>query len=191
MSRIRTEPVEPSRTVLLLVDYINPLRFDGGEEIAASALQAARKTAALRRMVSAGGMRTVFANDNYGMWGTDIHALWKDCAALPGAPGRIARALTPRKKDLSVLKPRHSAFYATPLEILLRQLSCKRLIVTGLAADSCVLFSAMDAYLRGYSLWIPSNCVAAESDGARDTALELMRRVLKADVRPWSGSQKV
>ena len=62
--------------------------------------------------------------------------------------------------------------------------SCRRLIVTGIAADSCVLFTAMDAYLRGYSLWVPGDCVAAESGGARDQALQQIQRVLKADVRP-------
>ncbi|MBW8894534.1 MAG: cysteine hydrolase, partial [Burkholderiales bacterium] len=82
------------------------------------------------------------------------------------------------------LKPRHSAFYATPLDLLLEQLRCKRLIVTGIAADNCVLFSAMDAYLRGYSVWIPVDCVAAESADARGRALEQMARVLKADIRP-------
>ncbi|RZJ00298.1 MAG: isochorismatase family protein, partial [Rubrivivax sp.] len=70
------------------------------------------------------------------------------------------------------------------LDLLLDQLQCKRLIVTGIAADNCVLFSAMDAYLRGYSVWVPVDCVAAESVDARDKALEQMARVLKADIRP-------
>ena len=67
---------------------------------------------------------------------------------------------------------------------MLTQLKCRRLVITGLAADSCVLFTAMDAYLRGYSLWVPADCVAAESAQAKAQALEQMRRVLKADVRP-------
>jgi len=94
--------------------------------------------------------RTIYANDNYGMWTSDFKALWKRCAELSGPPGLLAKAITPRAKDFSLLKPRHSAFYSTPLDILLTQLQCKRLVITGLAADSCVLFSAMDAYLRGY-----------------------------------------
>lgn len=184
MSKIRIDELEPSETVLLLVDFVNPLKFEGSEDIADSAVQAARRTAALRRQLSATGVRAIYANDNYGLWTSDFKGLWKRCAALAGAPGKIAGLLPPRLRDFSLLKPRHSAFYATPLEILLQQLHCKRLVVTGLAADSCILFSAMDAYLRGYSLWIPEDCVAAESHDARDKALELMARTLKAEIGP-------
>jgi nicotinamidase-related amidase len=184
MSKIRTDKLAPSKTVLLMVDFINPLRFDGGEDLAPSAVQAATQTARLRRRLSADGVRAVFANDNYGMWTSDFNALWQRCASQAGAAAAMAKAVAPRAADFTILKPRHSAFYATPLDILLQQLHCERLIVTGIAADSCVLFSAMDAYLRGYSLWIPADCVAAESPDARDKALEQMARVLKADIWP-------
>lgn len=184
MSKIRTEDLKPSKTVLLLVDFVNPLRFDGAAELAPSAVEAARQTARLRRRLATGGVRVIYANDNYGLWTSDFKALWKHCSALRGHAGEMARLIAPKKQDLALLKPRHSAFYATPLDLLLEQLGCKRLIVTGVAADSCVLFSAMDAYLRGYSVSVPTDCVAAESADARDKALEQMARVLKADVRP-------
>lgn len=184
MSKIRIDPLEPSRTVLLLVDFINLLQFDGAAALAPSAVEAARRTAALRRRLAATGVRTIYANDNYGLWTSDFQALCKRCAGMRGAAAEIAGLVAPTKRDLTVLKPRHSAFYATPLDILLTQLKCKRLVVTGIAADSCVFFSAMDAYLRGYSLWVPVDCVAAESAQARDQALEQMARVLKADIRP-------
>lgn len=184
MSKIRTDALQPSRTVLLLVDFINPLTFDGGEALAPSALEAAKKASKLRRRLGAEGVRTIYANDNYGQWTSDFQALWRHCLAAPGNAGKIAKLMTPRRDDFALLKPRHSAFYATPLDLLLGQLRCKRLIVTGIAADSCVFFSAMDAYLRGYSVWVPIDCVAAESTDARDKALEQMARVLKADIRP-------
>lgn len=184
MSKIRTDALQPSKTVLLLVDFVNPLSFDGAAELAPSALEAARQTANLRRRLAAEGVRTIYANDNYGQWTSDFKALWRHCRAKPGIAGKIARLIAPRRDDFALLKPRHSAFYATPLDLLLEQLRCKRLIVTGIAADNCVLFSAMDAYLRGYSVWIPVDCVAAESADARDNALEQMARVLKADIRP-------
>jgi nicotinamidase-related amidase len=183
MSKIRTQALKPSKTVLLLVDFVNPLRFDGAAELAPSAVEAARQAARLRRRLAADGVRAIYANDNYGLWTSDFKALWKHCSALRGPAGEIARLIAPTKQDLALLKPRHSAFYATPLDILLEQLNCKRLIVTGIAADSCVLFSAMDAYLRGYSVSVPADCVAAESADARDKALEQMARVLKADIR--------
>jgi nicotinamidase-related amidase len=104
------------------------------------------------------------------------------CLAAGSEAAALARTLKPRQRDFTILKPRHSAFYATPLDLLLHELKCRRLVITGIAADSCVLFTAMDAYLRGYTLWIPADCVAAESPLARDRALEQMARVLKADV---------
>jgi nicotinamidase-related amidase len=184
MSKIKTDDLAPSKTVLLLVDFINPLTFDGAAEITPSALEAARQTARLRRRLTADGVRTVYANDNYGEWTADFNALFERCRHMRGAAGQIAELMKPKRKDFAVLKPRHSAFYATPLHLLLEQLHCKHLIVTGIAADNCVFFTAMDAYLRGYSLWVPVDCVAAESGEARDQALQQMARVLKADIRP-------
>ena len=190
MSKIRVDELAASKTVLLLVDFVNPLHFDGAEQLTPSALVAAKQTAALRRRLPKRGVRTIYANDNYGLWTTGFKELWQRCAAMRGAPAKLAKLLAPRSKDLMLLKARHSAFYATALDILLKQLHCKRLIVTGIAADSCVLFSAMDAYLRGYSLWVPADCVAAETAEARDKALEHMARVLKADVSPSARRSK-
>jgi len=184
MSTIRTDALDPSASVLLLVDFINPLRFDGAKALTPSALAAADQTARLRRRLARQGVRTIYANDNYGQWNSDFRALWARCASKEGPAGHIAKQMKPTQRDFVLLKPRHSAFHSTPLDILLEQLACKRLIITGIAADSCVFFSAMDAYLRGYSLWVPVDCVAAESADARDKALELMSRVLKADIRP-------
>jgi nicotinamidase-related amidase len=127
-------------------------------------------------------VQTIYANDNYGLWQADFKAVWARCTAMRGAPARIARLLQPRRADLTILKPRHSAFYSTPLDLLLRQLRCKKLIVAGLAADNCVLFTAMDAYLHGYALWVPQDCTAAESEEAKAGALAHMQRVLKARV---------
>ena len=189
MNTIRVHSLNPSDAVLLLVDFVNPLNFDGADRLHASALAAASQTARLRRRFSAAGLRTVFANDNYGLWDTDFKSLWKSCAARRGPSGQIATILRPRAKDFALLKPRHSGFYATPLHILLQQLECKKVVVTGIAADSCVLFTAMDAYLRGYAVWVPVDCVAAETREARDKALDQMARVMKADTRPSTDSE--
>ncbi|WP_418314704.1 isochorismatase family cysteine hydrolase [Piscinibacter sakaiensis] len=188
--KLRDADMPSSPTVLLLVDFVNPLDFPGAEKLAPAAAKAAKATAKLRRQLSRQGVRTVYANDNYGNWNADLNALWKSCAAKRGYPAEIARALKPRKDDLTILKPRHSAFYATALDILLEQLKCKKLVLAGVAADSCVLFTAMDAYLRGYSVRIPSDCVAAEEEQATQAALEHMARVLKADISPAEDRRK-
>jgi nicotinamidase-related amidase len=185
-NRVSTSDLGTSPTVLLLIDFINPLDFEGAEQLRRPAEAAARNVARLRRSLGKQGAACIFANDNYGNWRSDFMQQWERCQRMAGEPGRIARSLRPRSTDFTVLKPLHSAFYQTPLESLLDQLRCKRLVITGLAADSCVLFTAMDAYLRGYRLWIPADCVASETDEARLQALAQMKRVLKARAHPSS-----
>ena len=185
--RIAVPALPASPTVLLLIDVINPLNFSGAAALSAAAVETTKAIAKLRRKLSSSGIQTVYANDNYGVWRSDFHALWERCRRSAGAAGEIARILKPRREDFTVLKPRHSAFYATPLDLLLQQLECRQLIIAGLAADNCVLFTAMDAYLRGYALWVPADCVAAEQDESKRHALEQMERLLKAEVRAAFG----
>jgi nicotinamidase-related amidase len=182
--RIDLKELAPSRDVLLLVDFINPMNFDGAKALDGAAVSAARAAAKLRRKLGREGCQTIYANDNYGVWHSDFSRLWHTCSRATGAPAAMALALRPRKRDFTILKPRHSAFFSTPLDLVLRQLKCKRVVLTGLTADNCVLFSAMDAYVRGYSLWIPADCTAAQSEAAKDQALAHMARVLKADIHP-------
>jgi nicotinamidase-related amidase len=173
-----------SRSVLLLVDFVNPLRFDGAEDIAPAALAAARATASLKQLLDRRGVPAIYANDNFGGWRSDFRKLVERTQAQGGVPGEIARLLAPGERDLTLLKPRHSAFHATPLELLLAQMHARSLIVVGLAADICVQFTAMDAYVRGFELHVPSDCTAAESARHKDHALAWMARVLSADTAP-------
>lgn len=172
-----------SETVLLLVDFINPLSFEGAGRLAPHALAAARATRRLKERLARQGVPTLYANDNYGVWRSDFRDILDYCNAQPGAPASMAQWLAPGPDDLVLLKPRHSAFFATPLDLVLSQMHARNLVLTGLAADICVQITAMDATLRGYRLWVPSDCTAAESDAARKAALAYMKRVLKADVR--------
>jgi len=77
----------------------------------------------------------------------------------------------------------HSGFYGTALELLLKHLNVRRLILCGMATNICVLFTASDAYMRGFELWTPANCVAANTRELSDNALHILRTVLKADTR--------
>jgi nicotinamidase-related amidase len=94
----------------------------------------------------------------------------------------MAHLLAPQPDDLTILKPRHSGFYATPLELLLTQMHTHKVVLAGLATDLCVQLTAMDAHQRGYRLWIPADCVAAESAERQTAALAYMARVLECDV---------
>lgn len=181
---VRAHRLPRSQRVLLLVDFINALDFPGAEKLAGPALEAARATADLKRRLRADGVVAIYANDNFGAWQSDFHGLVTRCLALPGEPGEIARVLRPQEDDLTVLKPRHSAFYASPLELLLAEMETDELIICGLAADMCVQLTAADAFLREYRVWVPADCTAAETEKARDQALEYMASVLKCEVHP-------
>jgi nicotinamidase-related amidase len=172
------------RTALLLIDFMNPLDFDGGAALAPSALRAAARTAALKRRLARRSVPAIYCNDNFGRWESDFAAVMENCRRRGGAPAQLVQRLAPEPDDRSVLKPRHSAFFGTPLEFLLDELGVDRLVLTGLAADNCIVFTAHDAYLRKYALWVPGDCVASEQPSYRRSALAYLARVMKADVRP-------
>lgn len=172
------------RAVLLIVDFFNPLDFDGGRRLARPALAAARATAKLRERCGRARIPVVYANDNFGRWNADFREVAARCLALGGAPAALARALFPRPADLRVLKPRHSAFYGTPLEFLLEDLRKDTVILAGIAADSCVLATALDAHVRRFRLWVPRDCVASEAERLRSRALAQMERTARAYTGP-------
>jgi len=174
----------PSERVLLLVDFINPFNFPGAVRLAPAAVEAARATAGLKERLAAEGVTTIYANDNYGVWQSDFHTLVSACLGMNGPPGEIARLLYPQAGDLTILKPRHSAFFASPLELLLTEMESSELIICGLATDICVQLTAMDAFLREYRIWVPSDCNAAESMHAKHMALAYMASVLKCEIAP-------
>jgi nicotinamidase-related amidase len=173
-----------SHRVLLLVDFINPLDFPGAETLAPAAVEAARATATLKERLGHDGVATIYANDNYGVWQSDFHTLVSACLGMQGPPGEIARLLYPQARDLTILKPRHSAFFASPLELLLAEMQAQELVICGLATDKCVQLTAMDAFLREYKAWVPADCTAAESADSKATSLAYMAGVLKCDIGP-------
>ena len=97
----------------------------------------------------------------------------------PGVP--VVELLVPAADDYYVLKPMHSGFYCTSLDVLLEQVGVHTVIITGMAAEICVLFTANDAYMRGFRVVVPADCVAAERAEDNAHALRQMERLLKAD----------
>ncbi len=175
---------EGSGAALLLIDFINPFDFDGADLLLASALPAARASRALCERARAAGIPIVYVNDNFDCWHLGFREL-VDRFGGPEARGcEIAELLRPDfQRDHFVLKPMHSGFFRTPLEVLLQRLGARKLILTGIAGESCVLFTASDAYMRGFELVVPGDCTASERSADNAHALAHMRRVLKADVR--------
>lgn len=183
-----TMPSRPQKaadsTALLLVDFFNPLEFAKPSTLAPWAVKAATNTRRLKDLLGRQKIPSIYINDNFDHWGGDISPLIDRCAGQKGAAAEIVELLRPSGGDYVLMKPRHSAFFGTPLEFLLEELRIERLIVTGLEADVCIFFTAQDAYVRQFSLWIPSNCVGTKNDRYYRTALEHMRRNLKATTLP-------
>jgi nicotinamidase-related amidase len=183
-ARARSSARPAKKTALLLIDVINDMDFEGSESLVRSAELMAKKLRSLKRRARAAAIPTIYINDNFGKWRSDFRATVSHCTS-PGVPGRnVARLLKPDNKDYFVLKPKQSAFFGTTLDTLLRDLGTKTLIVTGVAGDNCVLFSANDAYLRDFALFIPADCVASNTEAENQYALQLMKKVVKADIRP-------
>jgi nicotinamidase-related amidase len=172
---------------LLLIDWINDLEFDAGEKLLEPALAAARATAALRKRAKQAGVPVIYCNDNFGRWRSDFRSLLEHCLndEVRGRP--IAKLLAPDDHDYFVLKPKHSGFHSTSLDVLLAHLGASTLILTGIAGNFCVLFTAQDAYMRDFKLVVPRYCTACEAEADNRHALEHMAKVCKADTGPSSG----
>lgn len=175
-------------TALLLIDLINPFDFECGDRLFERALPAARATAALQARARAAGVTTIYVNDCFESAATRLKELVERHRARGGRAAELVDALgADPDRDHFIAKPRHSAFYRTELEAMLRRMRIEQLILTGVAADICVLATAFDAHMRGFDLSVPCDCVAAESAEAELWALRHMARVLAADVRPSFG----
>lgn len=174
------------RVALLIIDMINAFDFEGAGVILPRALVAARAIAALKKRARSAGIPVVYVNDNFGRWRSDFRSILERCLrdGVPGKP--IAELLKPDEDDYFVLKPKHSGFQYTTLEVLLTHLGAETLILTGVAGNFCVLFTAHDAYMRDHHLVVPSDCIASQTEEDDRQALAHMARVTKADTRPSS-----
>lgn len=181
---------------LLIIDVINDMEFEEGKQLLKQALPMARRLAALKQRAIAAGVPIIYVNDNFGHWRSDLKKQISHCL-MDGVRGEpIARLLVPDHSDYFVLKPKSSAFFGTTLHTLLQYLGVKTLILTGLAADVCILFTAHDAHLRDYEIIVPSDCVASNTLRETRMALENMQKSAhaetfnssKIDFRPYRGS---
>jgi nicotinamidase-related amidase len=179
-------PPPRCHVALLLIDVINPLQFDGADALLRAALPMAEEIAALKRRAASSGIPAIYVNDNFDCWQLGFHELTESFRQrrVPGLP--LIEMLAPDPAtDYYILKPQHSGFFRTGLEVLLERIGARTLILTGIAGDICVLYTANDAYMRGFELVVPADCVASEETANNVHALRQMARLLKADVSRW------
>jgi nicotinamidase-related amidase len=175
----------PARgTALLLIDVINDLAFAGSEALIDEAEPMALRVAALKRRAAHAGIPVIYVNDNFGQWRSDFRHTVTHCTAS-SSPGRVvSRRVRPTTRDYFVLKPKHSGFYGTTLDTLLVDLRIKRLILVGIAGNICVLFTANDAYMRGFRLYVPEDCIVSNTPEDNAYALRQIENVMKGHTFP-------
>ncbi len=175
---------DKSSDALLLIDVINDLEFPGSAALVKCATTMAHRLADLKARAKKAGVPVIYVNDNFGRWQSDFKRQVQHCLH-DGVPGQaVAELLRPGEDDYFVLKPKHSGFYSTNLDILLKYLEARRLVITGIASNICVLFTANDAYMRDFAVTVPRDCACANTPAIHRAALAQMKSILKADIRP-------
>jgi nicotinamidase-related amidase len=173
-----------ARTILLILDMISDFDYPDGEAVLKAARRIAPRIAALKVRAAKARIPTIYVNDNLGRWRSDLSWIVSHCSGQEALGCDVVRQIAPAERDFVLLKPKHSGFYATPLSALLETARAKRLIITGVSAHQCILFTANDAHLREFELAIPADCVGAPDQRQSRFALRYFSSVLNADVRP-------
>lgn len=173
---------DESKIVLLIIDMISDFEFVDGEKLYPFAEEIAPNIVKLKEKAHQAEIPVIYANDNFGKWRSDFKKQLKHSQAKSSRGSKIARMLAPKREDYFVLKVKNSAFFSTTLETLLKYLGAETLILTGVTADICIFFTAIDAYLRDYKIIIPSDCVAAISESSKKMVLNYMNKILEAEI---------
>jgi nicotinamidase-related amidase len=177
-------PTAPSRdagrggAALLIVDMINDFAFAGGARLRSRAEAICDPILDLRGQAEAVDAPVIYVNDNFGQWHSEKSLIVRH-ARERGGP--MIDRIAPLDRHYFVIKPQFSGFYATNLPLLLPKLGVSRLVLTGAATDICVLFTAADAHMRDYALWIPADAVAAQTDARSAGALKIARESMNAE----------
>lgn len=169
-------------TALLIVDMVSEYTFPDAELILKGARKAAQNIARLKQRAHRAKVPVIYVNDTAGKWESDQRAFVQRCLR-PGAPGQdVVELIEPSEHDYFMFKPKHSAFFGTPLYTLLQQLNISTLILTGVTSHQCVLFTAMDAHVRDYDLIIPPDCIGAANAIDTKHALYVFSHALSARI---------
>lgn len=173
-----------SRVALVFVDVINHFEFPDGDSTLRNALPIAPRLSRLKQRARAVGIPTIYVNDNFGQWRSDAGKLIEYCLRPEACGRQFVEQVRPDEEDYFVLKPMHSAFYQTPLEVLLRYLGASSLILCGLATNSCIVCSAHDANMREFEIFVPADCSAARTDKEHQQAMEHIEAMTHASIEP-------
>ena len=170
------------RAAVLALDLISDFDFPDGPAVRRALERRVADILSLLERARRSRVPVIYCNDNLGSWRSDAPAILAHCLAIGGAGAALIQKLKPQDSDLVVLKPRHSAFFGSPLEAVLDDANIDSLVICGVSAESCVWMTACDARTRGFAMVIPANTVAGASLPALRRTLVSLSQVLGARV---------
>jgi nicotinamidase-related amidase len=167
-------------TALIVVDMLNSYEHDDAEQLTESVETIVEPLSELIARADKDGAEIIYVNDNYGDWNSSQEELAD--RATNGARPDLVEPLLPPDSAAFVIKARHTIFYMTPLEYLLGQREIGHLVLTGQVTEQCILYSALDAYVRHLEVSIPRDGVAHIHENLADAAIEMMRSNMGAEI---------
>lgn len=176
----QTRP-SPVPVALLIIDVLTTFQFPDGDAILKGALAMRDPLVKLKARARKACIPTLYVNDNFGDWRSEKEVLMGRCLEAKGT--EFVRPLLPDSEDYFVLKPMHSAFYMTPLEVLLRHLEVEVLILTGLTSSSCITVTAHDANMRGFDIYVPRDCSCARNPAEHSQALDVLESMAGVNLK--------
>ena len=171
-----------SKTALVVVDMLNTYEHADAEALTRSVREVLPNIASLIDRARSNDVQVIYVNDNYGAWNQGRSELVERASA--GPHGDLIEPIVPDDDTAFVVKARHSIFFETPLEYLLRTSGVERVVLVGQVTEQCILYSALDAYIRHFQVVVPPDAVAAIHPELHDAALEMMRINMDADLTP-------
>jgi nicotinamidase-related amidase len=170
------------KTALIIIDMLNPYDHEDADRLAGSVREVLPAVVRLRERAEADGTLIVYVNDNYEEWSAGREQLVEQ--ALQGRHPDLVEPIAPKEPVPFVAKGRHSIFYETPLAHLLSTSDVERIVLSGQVTEQCILYSALDGYLRGYEIVVPRDAVAHIDPELAEAALAMMERNMHADLTP-------
>jgi nicotinamidase-related amidase len=167
------------KPALIVTDMLNPYDHEDAEPLVESAREVVPRLRALIAEAKERNIVVAYVNDNHGDWTAGREELAR--AALNGAAPELVEPLIPPPDIPFIVKARHSVFYGTQLEYMLRQSDVTRLVLTGQVTEQCILYSALDAYVRHFEVVVPRDAVAHIHEDLADAALRMMRTNMRAE----------
>ena len=167
-------------TAVCVIDMLNTYDHEDAERLVANVERVVEPISALVGRAAQEGAELIYVNDNFGDWNSSQEELSR--RAMEGRRPDLVEPLLAPEEASFVIKARHTIFYMTPLEYLLSQRDIDHLILAGQVTEQCILYSALDAYVRHLRVTVPRDGVAHIDDELAGAALKMMERNMRAEL---------